>query len=108
MAVTVAMAPRSCIKLTIPLLFGDDGVWALGDDTAGTLSCDSTTGVAAVEGGCANNRVRIYCHGDTVGIQKVTYTVRDSYCICNIVTTIPHDHSDMYHGGPAYGVYKSD
>ena len=108
MAVTVAMAPNSCIKLTIPTDFDDDGTWSLDDDEAGTLNCDATVGIPVIVGGCANNRVRIYCHGNKVGIQKVVYAVQDAYCICNIVTIVPHDHSDMYHGGPAYGVYKSD
>jgi hypothetical protein len=100
MSVTVAMAPNSCIKLTIPSDFDDNGEWSLHDEEAGTLSEDSTSNTPG--------RVRIYCHGDKVSIQKVVYsTSSGAYCVCNIVTIVPHDHSDLYRGGPAYGTYKS-
>ena len=98
MSVTVAMAPNSCIKLTIPNEFDEGGTWSLHDEEAGTLNEDSPS----------SSRIRIYCHGDKVSIQKVVYSTSDgAYCICNIVTIVPHDHSDLYRGGPAYGTYKS-
>jgi hypothetical protein len=98
MATTVAMAPNSCIQLTIPSDLDDNGTWSLYDEDAGTLS-DTTP---------ADSRKQIYCHGDKVSIQKITYSVSTgAYCVCNIVTIIPHDHSDLYRGGPAYGTYKS-
>ena len=110
MSVTVAMAPNSCIQLTIPSDFDEGGQWSLHDDEAGTLNCSDGGTPDEASGECdTNNNIRIYCHGDKIGIQKVVYsTSGGNYCICNIVTIVPHDHSDMYRGGPAYGVYKSD
>jgi len=110
MSVTVAMAPNSCIQLDIPSNFDSDGAWSLHDDEAGTLNCANGGTPDPATNTCdADNGTRIYCHGDKVGIQKVVYsTAGGNYCICNIVTIVPHDHSDMYRGGPAFGVYKSD
>ena len=110
MSVTVAMAPNSCIQLTIPDDFDTLGEWSLHDEEAGTLNCSDGTEPDPATGRCSvNNGVRVYCHGDKVGIQKIVYsTSGGNYCVCNVVTIVPHDHSDMYRGGPAFGVYKSN
>ena len=108
MSVTVAMAPNSVIRVSVPDTIDSGGTWSLSDDEAGTLTCDTGNTLDANNECSPDNRVRIYTHGSRISVQKITYTTSDgSYGICNIVTIVPHDHSDMYRGGPAYGVYRS-
>jgi len=96
MSVTVAMAPNSKIKLKLPPSAPSGGRWSLQDSDLGTLT-DGPDGS------------KYYQHGNKIGIQKITYTAPDgSYAICNVVTIVPHDHSDMFRGGPAFGVYKTE
>jgi len=97
-AVTIAMAPATSIKLTLPAGIPAGGRWSLLDDTAGSFNPDpADTATEAV-----------YTHGTRVGIQKIVYSSPNGdFGVCNVITIVPHDHSDMYRGGPAYGVYKS-
>ena len=98
-AVTVAMAPGTTIKLVLPGGVPSGGRWSVLDDTAGSFNPDPPT---------ATNDYAHYTHGTKVGIQKIVYSsANGDFGACNIVTIVPHDHSDMYRGGPAYGVYKS-
>lgn len=95
-AVTVAMAPGTQIRLEHDGEAG--GRWSLQDSEAGTFLINDP-----------NENYEIYSHGTRVGIQKIVYSSPDrEFAVCNIVTIVPHDHSDMYRGGPAYGVYKSN
>lgn len=96
MSVTVAMAPNSCIKLKLPSGVSGGGNWSILDSTLGSLT-DSE------DGG------KIYCHGNKIGIQKIMYVQDDgTFAICNVVTIVPHDHTAMERGGPAFGVYKTE
>ena len=97
-AVTVAMAPATSIKLTLPTGVPTGGRWSLLDDTAGSFNPDPA----------ASATEAVYTHGTRVGIQKIVYSSpAGDFGVCNILTIVPHDHSDMYRGGPAYGTYKS-
>jgi hypothetical protein len=97
-AVTIAMAPATSIKLELPTGVATGGRWSLLDDTAGSFNPDPG----------ADDDEAIYTHGTRVGIQKIVYSSPNGdFGVCNVITIVPHDHSDMYRGGPAYGVYKS-
>ena len=96
-AVTVAVAPLQRIRIDLP-----GGVknslegWSVYDSDLGTIYPQE-------DGSWA-----IYQHGNKVGIQRVVYGFSGVVGIVNVVSIVPHDHSDMYRGGPAFGVYKSD
>lgn len=98
-AVTVAMAPGSAIKLELPSGIAVGGRWSKLDDTAGAFVPDPPP---------ETQNYAIYSHGTRVGIQKIVYSSpKGDFAVCNVVTIVPHDHSDMYRGGPAYGVYRA-
>ena len=96
MAITLAMAPGTCIILEIPTALGSGGTWSLYDTEAGTLTDYES-----------NIRKKMYCHGNKIGTQKITYSTTTDFCVLNVVVMLPHDHSDINKGGPAFGTYKS-
>lgn len=95
---SVAMAPGDSVVIEIPVGMSTTGTWKLHDSDVGWL-------VDYV--GTDSSRKKVYWHGNLVAAQQITYTTETEYCVLNIIAMLPHDHSDIYRGGPAFGVYKS-
>ena len=94
---SLAMAPGDSIVIELPAGMDTNGTWKLHDDEVGWL----------VQYTPEDDSKRVYWHGNRVAAQQITYTTASEYCVLNIIAMLPHDHSDVYRGGPAYGVYKS-
>lgn len=93
---SMAMAPGDSVVIGIPSGMDTAGTWKIHDTNVGWL-VDYT----------GDSTKKIYWHGNLVAAQQITYTTQTEYCVLNIIAMLPHDHSDVYRGGPAFGVYKS-
>lgn len=97
---SIAMAPGDSVVIELPSGMSTEGTWKLHDSDVGWLVLYSPE----ID---ANENKRVYWHGNIVAAQQITYTSETEYCVLNIIAMLPHDHSDVYRGGPAFGVYKS-
>ena len=94
---SLAMAPGDSVVIELPSGMSTQGTWKLHDSNVGWL----------VQHSPEEDGTRVYWHGNLVAAQQITYTSETEYCVLNIIAMLPHDHSDIYRGGPAFGVYKS-
>ena len=94
---SIAMAPGDSVVIELPSGMDTAGTWKIHDDDVGWLVDYSPTTLSK----------KVYWHGNVVAAQQITYTTQTEYCVLNIIAMLPHDHSDIYRGGPAFGVYKS-
>ena len=95
---SIAMAPGDSVVIELPSGMDQTGTWKIHDDNVGWL-VDYSPGPVPGK--------KVYWHGNLVAAQQITYTTQTEYCVLNIIAMLPHDHSDVYRGGPAFGVYKS-